>query len=257
MPMKNKYWALISILIALILISVIFFYMDWKKQQEEEKEIIKVKKFQPRLIRQGPLLLKKEDFKHLSPWQKYVTPFDSEVQKLASGLMNAKQAYATAVKWLWVSDVTLHGMAEKWIMPNEFLASTPYYPTNPVSGDIASDCEEQAYTLVSLLRAIGISAKNVCVVVGEVNFSGERGGHAWVEIYENGKWFALESTSGPYWDDEEAKLYERRGYPYDYFKKHDYPSVEIWGYFNDVYYYNPSTKEGNAPPSWHRLIFSP
>lgn len=206
MSMKRRCWILIFILVFLGLISAIFFYTNWKEQRKEKEEILKVKRFQPRLLRQGPLLLKKEDFEHLSPWQKYVTPFDSEVRKLANETVNIEQAYVTAVEWLWVSDATLHGMTEKWIMPHEFLATTPYYPTNPVPGKIASDCEEQAYTLVSLLRAMGISAKNVRVVVGKVNFDGEIGGHAWVEIYENGKWFSLEATSGPYWDDEETPM---------------------------------------------------
>ncbi len=249
MPANNKR----LVILAIILISFIALYIIWTEQQEQ-KEIVKIKKFQPRLLRQGPLLLKKEDFEQLSPWQKYVTPYDSEVQKLANTIKNSREAYKTAVRWTWVSDATLHGVAEKWIMPNEFLAETPDYKTNPLPGKIVSDCEEQAYTLVSLLRAIGIEAQNVRVVVGEVNFSGQTGGHAWVEIYENGKWHALDATSGPYWDDEEAKLHERRGYPYNYFKKHSYPSVEIWGYFNDVYYYNPITKEGNAPSHWRYYL---
>ncbi|KAA0015400.1 MAG: hypothetical protein FE041_00115 [Thermoplasmata archaeon] len=245
--MSKRLYLIIAVLI--ILISVSLLYVIWKEKQEE-KEIIRVKKFQPRLLKQGALLLKKEDFEQLSPWQKYVTPNDSEVRKLANRMKNVKEAYREAVRWTWVSDSTLHGVDEKWIMPHEFLADTPNYATNPVKGRIVSDCEEQAYTLVSLLRAMGIKAENVRVVVGEVNFSGQTGGHAWVEIYEDGKWHALDATSGPYWDDEEAKLYKRRGYPYNYFKRYSYPSIEIWGYFNDIYYYNPITKEGNAPPNW-------
>ncbi|HEC88167.1 MAG TPA: transglutaminase domain-containing protein [Thermoplasmata archaeon] len=255
MQIKIRYLILSLILIASVLLSI-FLYTKFE-EAEKEKQILIVKKFQPRLLRQSPLLLKKEDFEQLSPWQKYVTPFDSEVQKIANEIKNEREAYKTAVKWTWVSDITLNGVEEKWLMPHEFLSNTPNYPTNPVPGKPASDCEEQAYTLVSLLRAIGVKAENVRVVVGEVNFSGQRGGHAWVEIYENGKWFALEATSGSYWDDEEKKFHDRRGYPYTYFKNHEYPSVEIWGYFNDIYYYNPSTEEGNAPFHWKNVILMP
>lgn len=248
---------MVILLVLALVISLSFFLYLKFEEAKRDQQMLLIKKFQPRLLRQSPLLLKKEDFEHLSPWQKYVTPSDSEVQKIANRIKDEREAYKTAVKWVWVSDATLNGMDEKWLMPHEFLSNTPNYPTNPVAGRPASDCEEQAYTLVSLLRAIGIKAENVRVVVGEVNFSGQRGGHAWVEFYENGKWFALEATSGPYWDDEEGKFYDRRGYPYTYFKNHEYPSVEIWGYFNDIFYYNPSTGEGNAPFHWKSVILSP
>jgi len=213
-------------------------------------ELLEIEKTQPSILKQSPLTLKKEDFKQLSPWQKYVTPKDSEVQRLVKGISTEDEAYATAVKWLWVSDQTLNGKRELWLMPHEFLTNTPGYLTNPVQGMIASDCEEQAYTLVSLLRAIGISAEDVRVVVGEANFGDETTGHAWIEIYENGKWFALDATSGSYWNDDDNTLYDRAGYPYRYFKTHTYPSIEIWAYFNDIYYYNPSTGDINAPDHW-------
>ncbi|HDD57416.1 MAG TPA: hypothetical protein ENF43_02745 [Thermoplasmatales archaeon] len=242
----------VAIIVAVVLTSVALYVYISMSESEEERELQIVKKFQPRLIRKSPLLFRKEDFEYLSPWQKYVTPEDIEVKNVAGGLTNLKDAYKTAVHWLWVSDATLNGVQEKWLMPHEFLANTSNYPTNPAPGETASDCEEQAYTLVSVIRAMGIDAGNVRVVVGKVNFSGEIGGHAWVEIYENGKWFALEATSGPYWDDDDRKLHERRGYPFNYFKNHKYPSVEIWGYFNDIYYYNPITNKGNAPPHWHQ-----
>lgn len=221
--------------------------------EAENQQISNIRqKFLPRMLKRGRLILQKENFTQLSPYQAYVTPNDSAVQALASG-KNSQQAYSTAVQWVWVSDQTLHGTSEEWLMPGDFLENTPTYPTNPVPGHVASDCESQAYTLVSLLRAIGVSAQNVRVVVGKVNFSGEIGGHAWVEIYEGGGWFALEATSGPYWDDDEGQLHESNGYPYTYFKTHSFPSLEIWGYFNDIYYYNPSTGQGNAPASWITL----
>lgn len=242
----------VSVVVAVLILSA--YFLVWQGGEAENQQIINIKqKFLPRMLKRGKLLLQKENFTQLSPYQAYVTPNDSAVQTLASGTTSNQQAYSTAVSWTWVSDQTLHGVSERWLMPHEFLTDTPNDPDNPVPGSVASDCESQAYTLVSLLRAIGVSAQNVRVVVGQVNFSGEIGGHAWVEIYEGGSWFALEATSGPYWDDDEGRLYESNGYPYTYYKTHHYPSIEIWGYFNDNYYYNPSTGQGNAPATWRTL----
>ena len=242
--MRCKYWRLILVVIIVGIIMTGGLGTACERENTINLELLDVQ------IKQSPLILKKKDFDDLSPWQKYVTPYDSEVRTLASSVSNKQEAYSTGVSWLWVSDQTLNGKAELWLMPHEFLVNTPGYPANPAQGRVASDCEEQAYTLVSLLRAFGISAPNVRVTVGKVNFGGKEGGHAWVEIYENGRWLALEATSGPYWNDSDATLHDRSGYSYDYFKTHSYPSVEIWGYFNEVYYYNPSTGESNAPNYW-------
>ena len=244
--------ALIAAVVVILSLSV--YLGGWLGGEAENQQIENIKqKFLPRMLKRGRLILQKENFQQLSPYQAYVTPNDSAVQALAAGTTSNQQAYSTAVQWVWVSDQTLNGVSEKWLMPHEFLENTSTYPTNPVRPKVASDCESQTYTLVSLLRAIGVSAQNVRVVVGKVNFSGEVGGHAWVEINEGSGWFALEATSGPYWDDDEGRLYESSGYPYTYFKTHSFPSIEIWGYFNDLYYYNPSTGQGNAPASWRTL----
>ena len=201
-------------------------------------------------VRPPDLTIPKENFENIHPYQAYVTPYTPAVQNLARSIHNIEEAYQTAVGWVWVSDRTLNGVEEKWLYPQEFLANTPIYPTNPVQGRVASDCESQAYTLVSLVRAIGTPAEHVRVAVGKVIFGDQEGGHAWVEIYIENTWMALESTSGPYWDDDNHRLVERSGLPYDYFGSYEYPSIEVWAYFNDMYYYNTSTGEGNAPSYW-------
>jgi hypothetical protein len=237
--------------VAVVVVVFIFsaYSLEWFGGEEENQKFSLIRQKLARKIKRSALLLQKENFQQLSPYQAYVTPNDSAVQALASG-STKQQAYSTAVQWVWVSDSTLNGTSEKWLTPHVFLSDTPSYPTNPAAGSAASDCEEQAYTLVSLLRAVGTSASDVRVVVGQVNFNGEIGGHAWVEIYEGGRWFALDATSGPYWDDDDGRLYQSGGYPYYYYLTRTYPSLEVWGYFNDAYYYNPTTGQGNAPSSW-------
>ena len=188
----------------------------------------------------------------ISEYLLYVTPADGAVQSLSKEVYGPKEAYATAVDWVWISDQTLNHMAEKWLKPREFLSDTPKYASNPVKGRIASDCSEQANTLTSLLRAEGIAPENVRVVLGMVDFDGSIGGHAWAEVYEDGVWVPLEATSGPYYDDEKKQLVESGGLPYSYFKFFPYPVLDTWVYYNDQYFYDVETRKGNPPTSWMR-----
>jgi hypothetical protein len=185
-----------------------------------------------------------------SRYQLYVTPNASAVAAVANRMDGAEPIYQTAVQWIWVSEQTLNQTQEKWLMPREFLMNTPNYPTNPVKGEVVSDCEEQANTLVSVLRADGIPPANARAVLGKVKFGDEEGGHAWVEVKHNGKWLPLEATSGPYWNDEDGKLVNSKGFPFNYYSSHAYPVIEIWAYYNDIYYLDPRTGEGNAPEGW-------
>lgn len=187
---------------------------------------------------------------HELRYQDYITPFDSAVKQLSDNVNGKVEAYTVAVGWVWVSDATLNEVAEKWLMPYAFLVDTPYYPTNPAKPRHAGDCEEQANTLVSLLRAEGVEAENVRVVLGIVNARGTEGGHVWVEVYEDNRWLALEATAGPFYDDASLRLIERKGFPYDYYKTQNHPTVEIWFYYNDIYYVDFIHNKQKAPSHW-------
>ncbi len=191
-----------------------------------------------------------------SRYQLYVTPNDPAVRGLSTQTKGARDAYQTAVSWIWVSEQTLNHVPERWLMPHEFLANTPNYPSNPIKGKAVSDCEEQTNTLVSLLRAEGIRPEEVRVVLGKVKFGDEEGGHAWVELMFNGHWLALEPTSGPYWDDEVRKLVTSRGAPFGYYASHTYPVIQVWAYYNDIYYLDPRDNSGNAPASWRKVALA-
>jgi len=171
-----------------------------------------------------------------SAYQRFVTPDEEEIQDLSNG-KTVQEVYEMAVGWTWVSDsVLFNGKLEKWLLPVEFLTNTPGYSTNPSSGNVVSDCSEQANTLVSLLRASGVAAEDVRVVLGKVDFDGSIGGHAWVEIKENGRWMVIDATCGPYYDEESDELVSRGGVNYGYWNYHTYPEVEVWCYYNDVYF---------------------
>ncbi len=183
----------------------------------------------------------------ISPYQLYVKPDLVVVQSLAVG--SVQDIYDNSLEWVWISDDDLHGVVEEWLYPGEFLLETDGYGSNP-TGEVASDCEEQANTLASILIASGYSAENVRVVLGLVDFDGVVGGHAWVQVYEDGRWFDVEATSGAYYTDESGYVPVTWDIPYDYFKYYTYPSIEIWYYYNNDYFLNVEMNQGNAPPFW-------
>ena len=210
----------------------------------------------PKRLKHRDLIFKKENFTLLSDFQKYVTPYHDTIQTYIdiNQLNSLEDAYNIALSWVWVSDQLLHGEPEKWLYPSQFITNTPTDTDNPVSGSMASDCESQAYTLVSLIEGMGFSSYDIRVCVGEVDFGEGTGGHAWVQIYQNGEWFELEPTSGPYWDEDENILEENNGVPFSYFKNNPYPVVEYWAFFNDKLYYNPlyGAESENLPTYWHK-----
>ena len=104
--------------------------------------------------------------------------------------------------------------------------------------------------MVSLVRAEGIRPEEVRVALGEVKFDDGVTGHAWVELLIDGHWLVLEPSYGPYWDEKDGKLVRRRGLPFSYYASHTYPVVQVWAYYNDVYYFSPVDNWGNTPVSW-------
>ncbi len=184
------------------------------------------------------------------PFRLFVTPEDQAVKALAAQISGTRNAYQIAVQWIYVSEQKLNHAADKWLTPHEFLSNTPNYPSNPLKGEEVGDCEEQAYTLVSLIRAEGIRPEEVRVALGEVRFNDEVTGHAWVELLTNGDWVALDPSWGSYWDDKAEKLVGRQGHPFNYYASHTYPVLQVWAYFNDIYSWDPRDGSGNAPASW-------
>jgi transglutaminase-like putative cysteine protease len=180
----------------------------------------------------------------------YVTPEDKLIKSLAAKISEPKDAYQIAVQWIYISDSKLNQTADKWLTPHEFLANTPRYPSNPLQGKEVSDCEEKANTLVSLIRAEGIQAEDIRVALGTIRYNNEVTGHAWVELFVGGHWMVLDPCSGPYWDDKDGELIQRQGVPFDYFAGHTFPIVQVWAYYNDIYYLDPRDSSGHTPASW-------
>ena len=180
----------------------------------------------------------------------FVTPEDQSIKALAAQISKPRDAYQMAVQWVYVSDEELNHTTDKWLTPHEFLANTPHYPSNPLPGKEVSDCEEKANALVSLIRAEGIRPEEVRVALGRVKFNNSETGHAWVELLTGDQWVSLDPSWGPYWDGQAGKLIRTRGISFDYYGSHNYPALQVWAYYNDIYYLDPGDGSGNAPASW-------
>lgn len=191
--------------------------------------------------------------------QEYVTPYADAVQDYLKDedLDNADEIYETAVSWIWVSDSTLNDQPDGWLTPAEFLQDTPDFDSNPVSGEIVSDCSEQANTLASLLIGSGeYDEDTLRVVMGQVTSSNINGGHAWVEVYEDGEWFPVDATVGPHYDDDLEEVVYPDNYEYidfDYFRDENYYVIDLWYYYNNEYIIDLSSGAGDAPDNWYSI----
>ena len=185
-----------------------------------------------------------------SEYRSYVTPGADAIQALAGRAVSIEDAYEIANRWLYVPEQAFYGNADTWLSPSEFLTKTPAYTDNPLPGTPAGDCEEQANTLVSLLRAMGISPEEVRVVLGKVASGAIDRGHVWVEIYINNVWLPLDPSQGSYWDVGNNVLIRRQGLPFFHYESHPYPVPGITAYYNDIYYMEAGTLEGDFPELW-------
>lgn len=183
-----------------------------------------------------------------SPLQEFVTPDEPVIAAAAEG-KSPEELYRVATGWLWLSDPSLWERDEHWITPVAFLTETPATTRNPAGDGPASDCSEQANSLVSLLRASGVSAKEVRVAMGAVEFEDNTtGGHAWVELLIDGEWIVLDPTVGTFFDDDVGEVTVREPLPFDYWQYHPFPIHDVWVYYNDEYFLD--LDERHAPKAW-------
>ncbi len=266
--MKKRLAIIIVLSVVFLLLILSYAYFNNKNEKEYEQELIEFKdkiredlkeyNMIKRIRQDRGVIVPKINFskpERLHYYQTFVTPNNQSVKNYVqkNSINSIDSAYSLAVNWTWVSDKTLHNKNELWLKPKQFIIDSPNLPGNPVD-TIASDCESQAYTLVSIIESFGFSKENIRVCIGLVDFGSGSGGHAWVQVYDNNKWYELEATSGPYFDDDTNKLVDSDGVGLNYFKTRPYPVEEYWAFFNDIYYYNP--EEGvtstNLPAHWYK-----
>ncbi len=263
--MRNKITKLFPIVAILFLASWLVVYTPGDYDDKSEQEAVQVELTRPLVTSSSASVQEisrsrnspasnNDNVRYNSsaefPFLIYITPEDQAIETLAASINGVRDAYKVAVQWIYVSEQTLNQNADKWLTPHEFLTNTPHYPSNPLKGKEVSDCEEQAHTLVSLIRAEGIRPEEIRVAIGRIKFGDAETGHAWVELLTNGHWLVLDPSSGPYWDDKAGKLVNRQGLPFDYYANHTFPVLQVWAYYNDIYYLDPGDGSGNAPDSW-------
>ncbi|MBN2238715.1 MAG: transglutaminase domain-containing protein [Dehalococcoidales bacterium] len=183
-------------------------------------------------------------------YMSFITPGSPSVQKLAANLTGIEQAYYIANQWLYISEYTLHHAEDRWVLPEEFLSESPFGKYNPAYGEIAGDCEEQANTLASIIRALGVPAEEVRVVLGIVSSGSINRGHVWVEVYHDGYWLPLDPSQGPRWDEYTNSLDIRPGLSFDYYASRVYPVSQVTAYYNDTYYIDAERFMDDAPALW-------
>ena len=62
------------------------------------------------------------------------------------------------------------------------------------------DCSEHAVLTAALCQAVGLPARVALGYVYAPDFLGHKnifGGHAWTQVYINGRWFGLDATRAP------------------------------------------------------------
>jgi transglutaminase-like putative cysteine protease len=124
------------------------------------------------------------------------------------------------------------GNPKKWSYPQPYLQykfDFWQFPRETIEWR-KGDCEDQSILLCAMMRAAGVSASNVRVVVGIIYGEGGAGGHAWVEFKMGDTWYVLESTVS-YLNYIEQSVY------YNLF------SPDVLGWFNDKEYYEEEIPE--------------
>ena len=134
------------------------------------------------------------------------------------------------------------GNPKKWYYPQPFLQYKYEFwqlPRETIEWG-KGDCEDQAILLCTLVRAIGIPASDVRIVVGLVSLGGGTA-HAWTEFKLGTRWYILESTC-PTCD------YIKKSEYYEFF------SPEIWGWFNDKEFYREESSGKDDTTGSHVCI---
>jgi hypothetical protein len=115
---------------------------------------------------------------------KFIVPSDSLITSKARELGSKERVYEYTSEFIKYEydHISYDGSPDFW--------QWPWYTLERGKGD----CEDQAILTVCLYRALPMDAR---VTVGEVQFGGNRGGHAWAEPYWQGVWTVTDPVFYP------------------------------------------------------------
>ncbi len=181
---------------------------------------------------------------NINPFKRFVAINTTGVKLATANHSTVEKAYDYAASdVIYMSDKFQYGVADKWISGETVISDTP---KNNIIKKKAGDCEDKAFLLVSMLRSLGVPPEEVRVGMGKVLVNGATFGHAWVEIYKNGRWLPLESTSGSVYNEQYGIIVHNVPLPYEWFSTYKYPANTIYAYGNDVYFTSFVTNTTNV-----------
>lgn len=91
----------------------------------------------------------------------------------------------------WAAACKLESFVYKHIKDKNF--GTGFASAAEVFENPTGDCSEHAVLLAAVCRAVGIPAR---AAMGYMYLGGIFGGHVWVEVWINGKWYAIDGVMG-------------------------------------------------------------
>lgn len=201
--------------------------------------------------------VQKERYMNSDEGTAYVTPAHPSLAGHPLASLSPEELYLHAARsWIWVTDKTLYGTPDYWAAPQEFLLSSPSLATNPLPGSVVGDCEDQAFALATLLRMGGMPASDVRVGIGQVKITNPATGlsyvglHAWVEIWWDSAWMALDPSMPTYWEASSENVVCRDVPDFTHYAVARYPIMELWAYMSDEYYWCALNGYGTAPAFW-------
>ena len=151
----------------------------------------------------------------------YVQSDDKDIKKTARKIVKGE-------KDSWRAAKKIEKFVDKYITSKNY--GVGYASAAEVLEMKEGDCSEHAVLTAALCRAVGIPARVSFGIVYAEAFAGAGnvfGGHAWTEVYINGKWIGLDATiSGKGFGAGHIQISNGNGEPGDFFG-----AIGTFGYF--------------------------
>jgi len=157
-------------------------------EPSEEKIVVTVAKLEP--AQNIPFPYKGNDPNVLASLKAtdYLQCNDEKIVEMAKHAIGQAKDAAAATK-------QIEAFVDGYITQKDL--SVGYASATEVAQNRQGDCTEHAVLAAAMCRAVGIPARIVCGVVYADSLMGQQsvfGGHAWTEVYLDGKWYGLDAT---------------------------------------------------------------
>jgi transglutaminase-like putative cysteine protease len=107
-----------------------------------------------------------------------ITPADADVARLASQLKTPEASFGWVTsKISYTQSSAMEGVPARAVLKNRI-----------------GNCQGKANLLASLMLAQGVRREDMRVIYGQVRKDGMPGAHAWLEVFQAGRWWVYDST---------------------------------------------------------------